>query len=128
MSEERMKILSMVEEGKITADEAARLMAAIEPDRATATPNQRPQVSDAAGAKLHIKVTDAFTDESKVNFAVPLGLARFVSSMVPRGELDQLQRHGVDLDAALDAIDAGATGSIVEVDDEDGHHVRVWIE
>ena len=118
----------MVEEGKISTEEAARLMAAIEPETRKSAHAQRSQATNGAASQLHIRVTDTFSDDTKVNLAVPLGLARFVSSMVPRGHLDQLERHGVDLDAALDAIDAGATGTIAEIADEDGHHVRVWID
>ena len=123
-NEERMKILSMLEEGKISAEEAAKLIDAVEPD-----PAQHVTVTARSGsAKLHVRVTDAMTEDTKVNFAVPLSLARFVASLVPERELAKLGDYGVDLDEIQEAIDTGAVGTVLEIDDDDGHHIVVWID
>ena len=136
-----MKILSMVSEGKITADEAARLLDAVGngggdagsdggsggggAERAGGSAGTS---AGGAASTIHVRVTDSASGDTRVNFALPLGMARFVSNMVPRGQLDAMATHGVDLDAALDAIDAGATGVVVDTDADDGHHVKVWLD
>ena len=132
-----MKILSMVGAGKITAEEAARLL-----DVVGAGTDGGSGARDGGGARgavegsgaasgggattIHVRVTD--TGDTRVNFALPLGMARFVSNMVPRGQLQEMDHMSFDLDAALDAIDAGATGVVVDTAADDGHHIKVWLE
>ena len=133
-----MKILAMVGEGKITAEEATRLLDAVGDDggsgrspgsgKSPGSGRSPSRTSGEGASTVQVRVSDGSTGETPVNFALPLGLARFVSNMVPRGQLDQLSVHGVDLDEALDAIDAGATGVIVDTETDDAHHVKVWLE
>ena len=58
-TEERMQILNMVAEGKITADEGARLLSALEPERKRET---RPLTdSPSAPRWFRVRVTDLET-------------------------------------------------------------------
>ncbi len=51
-SEERMKILKMVDEGKISAEEGAKLLATLSESRKSA---KRPQIAINASISLQIK-------------------------------------------------------------------------
>jgi len=138
-----MKILSMVGAGKITAEEAARLLDAVgagtdggsgagsgarDGGGARGAVEGSGAASGGGATTIHVRVTDTDTGDTRVNFALPLGMARFVSNMVPRGQLQEMDHMSFDLDAALDAIDAGATGVVVDTAADDGHHIKVWLE
>src|ERR1051325_3569045 len=87
MSENRRQILQMLSEGKIAADEAERLIAAVEKDAAT------PVATAAGGGKpkylrVLIEGQDKFRADSpaKVNIRVPMQLLRAgvrLSSLIP---------------------------------------------
>ena len=72
-SDERVKILKMVEEGKITAAEGAKLLAALSESRQTA---RKPSLKGAGGSAswLRVRVTDMITGKTKATVNLPLGL------------------------------------------------------
>ena len=68
-TEERMQILNMVAEGIISADEGAKLLAALEPEKQGAT---RPTVSGPSTPRwFRVRVTDLETGKNKVNARKP---------------------------------------------------------
>lgn len=75
MNEEKLRILKMLEEGKVTAEQAARLMEAL--DRTGA----RPTESEIKKRWLHIKVAKDGRDT--VNMRVPLALLKFGFKLAP---------------------------------------------
>ncbi len=118
MSQERAQILKMLETGKISAEEAMRLLQAVEgSDRKSRTPVHRAQW-------LRIRVEEAGCE--KVNVNVPLSLLGVVSKFIPE---KQMQEHGVDLEALMEAIKEGSPGKLIEVhDEEEGTHVEIMLE
>ncbi len=120
-TEERMKILKMIDEGKITAEEGAKLLSTLGDSRKT-----QPKVSlrKAGGARwLRVRVTDMRTGRAKATVNLPLGLVdaglNIASQYAPDIAFDQL----------LEAINEGAEGKIIDVlDEEDGEHVEIFIE
>ncbi len=65
-TEERMKILKMIEEGKVSAEEGAKLLAAL------ASANRPLGGLSASGAKwLRVRVTEVNTGRSKSHGADP---------------------------------------------------------
>jgi len=120
MDEDRRQILKMLEEGKITSDDAAKLLDAMEADR--------PVESGAAGGKrLLIKVTDVGTGKKKVNVKIPLALAKIAAKFIPPKSKRQLADEGVDVDAVLSQVMTGNIGKIIDIEsDED--LVEVTIE
>jgi len=120
-TEERMKILKMIDEGKITAEEGARLLSTLSDSRKT-----QPKVSlrKSGGARwLRVRVTDMRTGRAKATVNLPLGLVdaglNIASQYAPDIAFDQL----------LEAINEGAEGKIIDVmDEEDGEHVEIFIE
>ena len=122
--EERMKILKMIEDGKITAEEGAKLLAALADSRRT---QPLPTAGGNSPAKwFRVRVTDVTTGRTKVNVNLPMTLVNVGLKMSARfaPELDQEQ-----MNAIAEALKSGAMGKVVDVVDEsDGEHVEVFIE
>jgi hypothetical protein len=121
-NEERMKILKMIDEGKITAEEGARLLATLTESRKTV---RKPPLSvSASGARwLKVRVTDMVTGKAKATVNLPLGLVDAGLNIASKYAPD------VAFDELVEAINAGAEGKIIDVyDEEDGEHVEIFIE
>lgn len=124
LEEERLRILQMVAEGKISAADAARLLEALagSGEGATEAPAQ-PRV-------LRIKVTDVDTNTVRVNMTLPLNFVRAALRRGARNAPD-INVGGVTLDAEeLEALlSAGMQGHIIDiVDEKDGERVEVFVE
>lgn len=124
-AEERMKILKMIQEGKISADEGAKLL------KALSTSSDKPKRisnTNTGGARwLRVRVTDMNKGKAKVNVNLPLKLIdaglNIAAQFTPDVEFEELGR------AVSEAIAEGMTGKIVDVvDSEDGEHIEVFIE
>jgi predicted DNA-binding ArsR family transcriptional regulator len=126
-TEERMKILKMIQEGKISADEGAQLLKALgaSDKKARLGLHRKPRPSGARW--LRVRVSDMHSGKSKVNVNLPLSLVdaglNIASQFTSDVEMDDLAT------AVTDAIEDGLVGKIVDVvDDEDGKHIEVFIE
>ena len=120
-TEERMKILKMVEEGKISAEEAARLLGAL-------GRNDRKVAPEAEGEArwLRVRVTDFETGKPSVNVTLPLSL---VSVGLRMGARFVPEMDGLQMEEIAAAIREGITGKIIDIDDMDeGQHVEVYLE
>ncbi len=123
--EEKMQILTMVKDGKITAEEGVKLLDALD--------NNVNTVDNAninTKAKwLKIKVFDP-EDSTKVNVTLPISLinlgVKFASKFSPEFKEAGLTEN--DMEEIFAAIKNGETGKIVEVDSEDGTRVNIIIE
>jgi len=121
--EERMRILRMVEEGKITPEEGARLLEALGSGKKTKGPEVAKRLQ---GRWLRVRVYDA-DGKSKVNVNLPLRLVD-VGLTIAERFLPDVQFDGV-AEALSEALSEGLTGKIVDVvDEEDGERVEVFIE
>ena len=119
--EERLKILKMIEDGKISAEEGAKLLAALADSRRT-----QPLPTGGPAKWFRVRVTDMATGKTRVNVNLPMSLVNVGLKMSARfaPNLDQEQ-----LNVIAEALKAGSLGKIVDViDDEDGEHVEVFIE
>lgn len=121
-AEERLKILKMIDEGKISAEEGAKLLAALSESR---KPKNKPAIRGAAGNTrwLRVRVTDNFTGKTKATVNLPLRLVdaglNIASQYAPDVAFDEL----------IEAINSGIEGKIIDVmDEEDGEHVEIYIE
>jgi len=129
MSEEKLRILRMLQEGKITADEAARLLAAL----GTPGKEEAPGAPGVGAAKsrspwLRIKVSNLETGRTMVNVNLPLSLLSVGVGIAKRfADIPELEK--IDLDEILAAVREGSPGKIIEVEDEDGEErVEISIE
>jgi hypothetical protein len=121
-AEERIQILKMIEEGKISPDEGARLLGALGKKKAPAPPP--PPGSDARW--FRVRVTDSETGRNKVNVNIPMGL---VNVGIRMGARFIPEDADIDIEDLFEQIRSGAHGKIVEViDDESGEHIEIFIE
>ncbi|HPH97828.1 MAG TPA: hypothetical protein PKW33_16395 [Anaerolineaceae bacterium] len=124
--EERMKILQMVQEGKITAQDAAQLLEAID-----ANAPRTPAVPARPAAPIRprwfrVRVTDLETGKTRVNLRLPLNL---VSQGMKMGTFSAPEIEGLDPKRLKAFLDSGQIGKMIDlIDDEDGEHVEVFIE
>ena len=136
MNEERKKVLEMLADGKISADEAERLLDALE----TKTTETSPQTAlaktlDNLPQYLFVKVDS--DDGDKVNIRVPLKLVKAgikLKALLPREAQDKinakLDEKGINLDDFeaenfKDILDALAEFEI-NVDEKKGDRVRIY--
>ena len=136
MNEERKKVLEMLAEGKISADEAERLIEAL----ANKTTETSPQTAltetlDNLPRYLFVKV-DA-VDGDKVNIRVPLKLIKAgikLKALLPQDAQDKinvkLSEKGINLEDFAaenfkDILDA-LTEFEMNVDDKKGDKVRIY--
>jgi SHOCT-like domain len=134
------QVLRLVAEGRLSADEAAPILAALDPvvpPAATvggprsriATPGGAPTGPGTGAAEegrrgpgratsLRIEVTEA--GRGVVNLRLPIALGRFALDRVPGLSGDQIDR-------VREALRSGLNGPVIEVDDgQDG--VRIVLE
>jgi hypothetical protein len=108
MNEHRRQILQMLAEGKITADEAERLIDALEREQPESPPGAAPRPK-ARPKYLRVLVSEAENSggdgPSRVNIRVPLQLLRAgvrLTSLVPAQALTrvnaELDKSGVPID------------------------------
>lgn len=124
IEDERIKILKMVDEGKISVGEGASLLGALghEPDEVQ--PTRRPSSDEPRW--FRVRVTDLVTGRSKATVNIPMGLMdwgmRIGAQFAP-------EVSAIDLSELGEVLRSGAGGKIVDViDDEDGEHVEIFVE
>jgi hypothetical protein len=120
-AEERMKILDMIREKKITAEEGARLLQALQEGarRGPAEKGRDPRW-------LRVRVTDLRSNKAKVNVNLPMSL---VNVGIKLGARFVPAEGDVDITGVLDAIRSGAVGKVFEYEDSaDGERVEIWVE
>jgi len=127
-------VLQLVAEGRLTADEAGPILAALDaaPRSGTASgaraaspggsaggrsPDDGASV-DGAGRSLRIEVRDE--GRTVVNLRLPLALGRYALDRIPGLSSDQVDRVRA-------ALSSGMTGPVLVVDDEHGG-VRIAID
>jgi len=120
--DERMKILKMLEEGKLSAEEAARLLKAL----GKAKPERRSPPPGGEAKWLRVRVTDLKSGRASVNVNLPMSLVnvglKLGAQFVPETE-------GIDFRQVQEALRAGLTGKIVDVEDvEEGQRVEIYVE
>jgi membrane peptidoglycan carboxypeptidase len=135
MNEHRREILDMLSQGKISTDEAERLLAALDRERPSAdepaTQSRRPK---------YLRVNVQAEEDTKVNVRVPMQLLRAgvrLASLIPpqaRARVNEaMHERGVTLDLAqinpenLEELIDQLGDMTVDVDNEDVR-VRVFCE
>lgn len=115
-SEERLQILKMLEEKKITAQEAAELLDAIEAG------NEEIKVNKKTSAKwLKIKV---YTEDGKVkkNIRLPISLMQMGLKIGKKfdSKLADADLTAFNMEEIMELVKQGAEGKIIDVYDEEG--------
>ncbi len=129
MTDERMRILKMVEEGKINAAEAGLLLESMGDEIPESGEIVRKQPMSVKGKKLRILVTKPGSEKPSVNVKIPLRLVKWAERFIPEDAKREMDDQGIDLEEILGSLDELEDESLVDVTDENtGEHVRVYIE
>ena len=120
--DERMKILKMLEQGKLSAEEASRLLRAL--SKGSSEPSRATQEGEARW--MRVRVTDLNGGRAAVNVNLPMRLVnvalRLGAQFIPADE-------DIYLEELAEALKAGLTGKIVDViDEEEGRKVEIYVE
>ncbi|HET6350586.1 MAG TPA: hypothetical protein VFG89_00435 [Coriobacteriia bacterium] len=146
MSEDRARILNMLADGKISAEEAERLLDALDSrttmpvaDPAPAIKGDPTPLLQALPKYLFVKVDSANGD--KVDVKVPLALVRSglkLTSLIPPQAMDEINEQmadkGISIDFTnfkpedIDELVAALREMEVNVDSTNGDKVRVYCE
>lgn len=124
-SEERLKVLKMIEEGAISVEDGQQLLAAL-----SSHPTGKRRLRTTPGSLkdprlLRVRVDDSF-GKLKVNVVLPMALVNAGLNIASNFIEDLSNQHAIDL---TEAIQSGQTGQILDYFDEpDGEHVQVFIE
>lgn len=125
-TEERMRILKMIREGKITAEEGTNLLSALSGSQKEA---RKPAARQSGEPRwFRVRVTDMVTGKTKTTVNIPLSLMEWGLQI---GAHFAPEVRDVNVDQLMESLRTGATmdGKIVDViDDEDGEHVEIFIE
>lgn len=138
MSVERRKILEMLAEGKISAEDAERLLDKVGDEAPeAAAPNAGPAGEAAAAPKKprYLRILVERPGEDNVNVRIPLAFTRTGSrllAVLPRRVSERLNDQGIDLGAlsALNDEDFAKAVEELHVDIEkgDGKKVKICCE
>ena len=139
------RVLRLVAEGRLTADEAAPILDALSKSGSTGQPGPMgqpvPPVPPMAPAPPELPGSNEMTSSGRasgdrpryariqviengrraVDLRVPVGLGRFALSKIPGLSIDQI-------DEVQDALASGTHGPILDVQDVDGDGVRISLE
>jgi SHOCT-like domain len=133
MPDDRARILEMLQRGKITVDEAERLLDAVGTAGAEAggPASPPPPPPPRKPRRLVVRITDTRTGKVKTNVRLPF-VGWGLLNKLTRSQLGRrLREHGADLDRGElgRAARGDKTGHIVDVtDEESGERVEVLFE
>ncbi len=136
MIEERKKILEMLSEGKITAEEADRLLSAISKDGGTGSRTTR---MEPKYLRIMVEPGPESKNPDKVNIRVPLKLIRAglkLAALIPKNAQtqvnDALHEKGIEMDFSQikpeDLEDIVKQLDDLTVDVEGKESVRIFCE
>jgi hypothetical protein len=125
IDEERMKILKLIEEKKISVDQAAKLLSTLQEKTEDAA--YAPNLPADAPRWFKVRVTDSISGRAKASVSIPFSLLDLGLRI---GAQFSPEISGVDLTELSQILRSGdAEGKLIDVvDEEDGEHVEVFVE
>jgi hypothetical protein len=127
-SEERMKILKMIQEGTITAEQGMQLLESLQEPKKSADTTFQPGPSGSGRVPrwFRVCVTDTTTGKVRVNVRLPVNV---ITAGAKMGARFSPEVQGLDMEELMNLIRSGEIGKIVDVyDDKDSEHVEVFLE
>ena len=144
MSDDRTRILSLLADGKISADEAERLLDALDSQKSTGATasasaiNGDPEPLITALPKyFYVKVTSL--DGDNVNVKIPIALVRSglkLTSLIPPQAMEQINasmaQHGMSIDFTnlkaedIDELVTTLHDMEIDVDGKNGEKVHIY--
>ncbi|GAP15617.1 hypothetical protein LARV_03409 [Longilinea arvoryzae] len=127
-SEERLRVLQLIQDGKISAEEGIRLLESLDSasQAAAGKPAGTSQVTGRGARWFRVRVTDTSTGKTRVNVRLPVNV---LSAGMKMGARFSPEVEGLDMNQLMELIQAGATGQVLDViDEQDGERVEVFLE
>ena len=122
-SEERIKILDMIQEGKLSVDDGAKLLSALE-EGAPLREISRSRVRN--NRMFRVRVSDISSGKTKVSASLPMSLVDAGMNIASNFTVNV---DGISMDEINDALQTGLTGKILDVvKDDTGEHVEIFID
>lgn len=123
LKEERMKILDLLSKGIIKADEAEKLLAALNSD------SDEPEIIMPAKKKDQFKMLKVLVDSAdgdEVRIELPIEFAKLLKNK----KLTHINEDDfdIDIDMLIQMINSGVVGEIVNVKSADGDIVKIIVE
>ncbi len=133
--QDRLRVLELLEQQKITAAEASELLAALDDRGDRARDGRRrdrnrwlaEELAPAADRArwFRVRVTDQRTGQMRTNVSVPIGMVGFGLGFARRFRNIPGVEHVDDL---FEAVRAGRRGTIFDVANEGGERVEIFID
>lgn len=135
MPRERAKILQMVADGKITPEEAEKLLSRLEPSAAQTALETSGEGADRSKSRPLKYLRVVVDGKDKVNVRVPIGLIRTgikLTTLMPPRASERLAEQGIDLSQLKDLDGEELMDALrelsVDVDSGNGDTVHVFCE
>lgn len=131
--EDKLRILKMLEEGKINSEEAAKLLSALgDEESKKVTIKEETDLSqffsipknEGKAKMLYIRVLSAEGDNVKIT--LPVEVIKLMGK-IGKSNIAELEKYNIDFDMIIQAIENDIKGPIVQVDTEDGTKVLIEI-
>ena len=119
MTDPLERVLELVASGRLTAEEAAPILDALEAKAAAASAQTGTAGTGATARYARVEVRES--GRRIVDLRVPISLGRFALSRVPGLSREQIAE-------VEEAVTSGARGPILDVEDADGDGVRIVLE
>ena len=122
-SSERLRVLQMIQEGKISATEGARMLGE--------EPCGQPGCEEAGSSGseprwIRVLITDVDSGRARVNVRLPVNL---MSTGVKMGAHLSADMQELNMQQINDFVKRGVTGQVMEVvDDDEGEKVAIYLE
>ena len=121
ISEERLRILKLIESGQVSAEEGGQLIEALAANQERDRPRGavQPRV-------LRVRVTDVSSRRQKINVTIPVSL---VGIGLKLGAKLVRRMKSANADQIMRAIEGGSLGRIFEMQDlDEGERVEIFVE
>lgn len=133
--DEKLRILKMVEDGTITAEQAAELMAAMHVDlpaeQTSVTSGSYGSNTGSYDKKMFRIIVDSVTGD-KVKIQFPVGAVKKLLKATGRLPIPEKDLQGVDLsdmmESVAECLDSEIEGDFVNVEAADGTTVRIFVD
>ena len=126
--DEKLRILKMIEEGTITAEQGAELMSAMNVD----VPSPQNEVMKNSYDKKMFRIIVDSSSGDKVNIQFPVGAIKKILKVTGKLPIPEQELEGFDLSSIMDAVseclDDEIEGDFVNVDAADGTTVRIFVD
>lgn len=128
-SEERMRILKMIEDGTISAEDGIRLLDSIDQSQKKAPLTNSITAEgdlERSARFFRVRVTDSESGKTRVNVRLPISV---INAGFKMGARFSPSIQGLETKELMAFIRSGTIGRIIDVyDDQDGEHVEVFLE